>query len=434
NGGLSTEGTTRGVNLRKWLQKFSNLTEGNIVKDYPVPEEITKNFDSNDLNEFTHMRYTACTSKPDDFMSNSFTLRQAEFRRETELFIAVTMYNEDENQLNQTFNGIVENINSLCSQENNIWGWKKVVVCIISDGRKKINKSSLNYLSKIGVYREGTAESIIDRKVEAHIFEYTARVRFKNVNNVPTPVFDNDNIPIQVLFCLKEKNARKINSHRWIFNAFSPVLDPKICILIDVGTKPGTNSIYNLWETFNSHPKVAGACGEIVVMKGRAWHKLIKPIVSAQYFEYKISNILDKPLEHVLGYITVLPGAFSAYRYASLKNTKDANNNDEGPLVSYFKGEKYQIDDIVPNTDNPSCFFRRTYSRIKCAYRCIKCIFAANMYLAEDRILCFELFTKRDQDWLLYYNKSSWAETDVPEGISEFVSQRRRWLNGSFFA
>lgn len=49
-----------------------------------------------------------------------------------------------------------------------------------------------------------------------------------------------------------------------------------------------------------------------------------------------MSNILDKPTESVFGYITVLPGAFSAYRYIALKNDIDGN----GPLNSYFKGEK----------------------------------------------------------------------------------------------
>lgn len=49
-----------------------------------------------------------------------------------------------------------------------------------------------------------------------------------------------------------------------------------------------------------------------------------------------MSNILDKPTESVFGYITVLPGAFSAYRYIALKNDSDGN----GPLASYFKGEK----------------------------------------------------------------------------------------------
>ncbi|OAX77424.1 chitin synthase C [Emergomyces africanus] len=61
-------------------------------------------------------------------------------------------------------------------------------------------------------------------------------------------------------------------------------------------------------------------------------------------------------------------------------------------------------------------------------------IFTANMYLAEDRILCFELVAKRNCQWILQYVKSSTGETDVPDRMAEFILQRRRWLNGSFFA
>jgi cellulose synthase/poly-beta-1,6-N-acetylglucosamine synthase-like glycosyltransferase len=212
-------------------------------------------------------------------------------------------------------------------------------------------------------------------------------------------------VPVQILFCLKEQNAKKINSHRWFFNAFGPILQPNICVLLDVGTRPGNSSIYHLWKAFDTNENVGGACGEICVMKGTACVDLLNPLVAAQNFEYKMSNILDKPLESVFGYISVLPGAFSAYRYAAIQN----DMNGVGPLQKYFLGEKH---DDMEDSD----------------------IFTANMYLAEDRILCFELLAKKHQKWVLKYVKTAFGETDCPDQLPEFISQRRRWLNGSFFA
>ncbi len=141
-----------------------------------------------------------------------------------------------------------------------------------------------------------------------------------------------------------------------------------------------------------------------MALKGKYWQNLSNPLVAAQNFEYKLSNILDKPLESAFGYITVLPGAFSAYRYKALEN--DAAG--EGPLKQYFLGETMHGVDAG--------------------------IFTANMYLAEDRILCWELVSKRNSNWLLHYVKSARAVTDVPDRVPELIKQRRRWLNGSFFA
>ena len=57
-----------------------------------------------------------------------------------------------------------------------------------------------------------------------------------------------------------------------------------------------------------------------------------------------------------------------------------------------------------------------------------------NMFLAEDRILCFELAAKANAQWVLGYVKPAKGETDVPEEAAELIGQRRRWLNGSFAA
>lgn len=399
-----------GGGIRRWKTvKQVLLYRGNLVLDCPVPPRLLNQLPHGERDEFTHMRYSAATGDPSEFYEQNFTLRQRLFSkpRPTELFIAVTMYNEDEILFARTMIGVFKNIEYICSRRNSkTWGpdaWKKIVVCIISDGRAKINPRTRALLAGLGVYQEGIAKQQVNGKdVTAHIYEYTTQVGMKIKDGVVQLIPKQQ--PVQLLFCLKEKNQKKINSHRWFFQAFGRVLDPNICVLLDAGTKPGSKSIYDLWRAFDLEPMCAGACGEIKAMLGTGGKHLLNPLVATQNFEYKMSNILDKPLESAFGFISVLPGAFSAYRYVALQNDK----NGQGPLEKYFAGEKLHGAGAG--------------------------IFTSNMYLAEDRILCFELVTKRNCHWILQYVKSATGETDVPDTVQELVLQRRRWLNGSFFA
>lgn len=379
----------RGARQAHMAKKEVRLINGELILECKIPTILYSFLPRRDDIEFTHMRYTAVTCDPDDFVLQGYKLRQniGNTARDTELFICVTMYNEDEIDFTRTMHGVMRNITHFCSRaKSRTWGkdgWQKIVVCIVSDGRRKVHPRTLDALAAMGVYQDGIAKNLVNqREVTAHVYEYTTQVsldadlKFKGA--------EKGIVPCQMIFCLKEKNQKKLNSHRWFFNAFGKALQPNVCILLDVGTKPGPTSLYHLWKAFDTDSNVAGACGEIKAGKGKGWLGLLNPLVASQNFEYKMSNILDKPLESVFGYITVLPGALSAYRYYALQN--DATGH--GPLSQYFKGETLH----GQNAD----------------------VFTANMYLAEDRILCWELVAKRDERWVLKYVKSATGETDVP--------------------
>lgn len=100
---------------------------------------------------------------------------------------------------------LTENIQHLCERNRSkTWGadgWKKgtsllsppslsisftdapslsylsVVVCIVSDGRAKINSRTLSVLAAMGVYQDGVAKNVVAGKpVTGHLYEYTTQV------------------------------------------------------------------------------------------------------------------------------------------------------------------------------------------------------------------------------------------------------------------
>jgi chitin synthase len=388
----------RGVRAPQMSKKEVQLINGELVLECKIPTILYSFLPRRDEIEFTHMRYTAVTCDPDDFVERGYKLRQNIGRtaRETELFICITMYNEDEFNFTRTMHAVMKNISHFCSRnKSRTWGengWQKIVVCVVSDGREKIHPRTLDALAAMGVYQHGIAKNYVNQKaVQAHVYEYTTQVSLDS--DLKFKGAEKGIVPCQIIFCLKEKNQKKLNSHRWFFNAFGKALNPNVCILLDVGTRPAGTALYHLWKAFDTDSNVAGACGEIKAMKGKLGANLLNPLVASQNFEYKMSNILDKPLESVFGYITVLPGALSAYRYHALQNDETGH----GPLSQYFKGETLH----GQHAD----------------------VFTANMYLAEDRILCWELVAKRGERWVLKYVKGCSGETDVPgELISVFSS------------
>ncbi|KAJ7124787.1 chitin synthase [Mycena crocata] len=416
-------GWRRRQTVKRGVTRKVKLTRGHFIAEYAVPtavhNAIETKYSATKSTEFSHMRYTAATCDPDDFTANGWSLRTKDYGRETELLIAVTSYNEDSTLYARTLHGVMLNVRDICkTRKSKFWrtnaeagqpGWQKIVVALIIDGLEAMDKSVLDILATVGVYQDGVMKKKIDgNETEAHIFEYATQLSVDSKPQLVLPQGDDalNLVPVQIILIVKAKNQKKINSHRWLFNAIGRILVPEVCVLIDAGTKPGRKSIYYLWEAFYNDSHLGGCCGEIHAMI-KGGKKLLNPLVASQNFEYKMSNILDKPLESAFGYVSVLPGAFSAYRYRAILGR---------PLEQYFHGDHSLAERLGDKGINGMSIFQK------------------NMFLAEDRILCFELVAKAGDRWTLTYVKPSKAETDVPESAAELIGQRRRWLNGSFAA
>eukprot|EP00474_Spongospora_subterranea_P005503 CRZ05961.1 hypothetical protein [Spongospora subterranea] len=333
------------------------------------------------------MRYTSVECDADHFAAN-YSLRTMENGRNIKVFIVVTMYNEDTDELKRTLKGIIRNIETFI-EELGEDAWKEICMCIVADGRHKADKGSLDYLEELRIYDANQMHAALDKSqtIRMHLFESTLLIPSENMSGPAQP--------LQTIFALKERNGGKLDSHHWFFNAFSAQIQPTYCFMFDVGTKPEHSAILKLYDAMEADQEIGGCCGEITTRVTAS----INPWIAAQQFEYKIATILEKSMESVFGFISVLPGAFSAYRYAAIVGE---------PLNQYFKQINTDIVQISP--------------------------FKGNMYLAEDRILCFEVLAEKNCKWTLKYVKDAKAATDVPESLTDLIKQRRRWLNGSLFA
>ncbi|KAI7818429.1 chitin synthase-domain-containing protein [Gamsiella multidivaricata] len=404
--------------------KKVQLTDGNLVLDTPVPTSYLSAVDYQTDHEFETMRYMAVTCDADMVPEGRYKLRAQSLKRSIELAICLTVNEESPQAFCLTLHSLIKNIKQMClstsksrAHKNPVWmeedSWQKVVICIVADGRRHLNPIILKVLAAMGCWQEGVAKNQVNGKaVQAHIFEYSTQVSVDSKLRLKGRTIKNTNKhhypPIQIVFCLKERHTKKLNSHRWFFNALCPLLKPRITLLTTAGTKIGDGSLFHLWNAFDRNPHTAGACGEIRVAKGLLWWKVLNPLIAAQVFEYKVSSVLEKPFESIFGYISVMPGALVAYRYEALLPEPISG---KGPLTAYF-----EPDYLVFSDDHREVGEVLQYS-----------------YFAEDQILPFLVTTRRNASYTMQYVRSAWAETELPAGIGTFLGMKRKWQNRRFF-
>ncbi|RSM03311.1 hypothetical protein CEP52_007463 [Fusarium oligoseptatum] len=364
---------------------------------HPVPSLIAssqtwaiQHNDRDEQEEINNLRYTAVVDDANDFtLKNGYDLRARSFNRHTELMVGITYYNEEKSLLCRSLHSTITACRRIQTlKRHDFWNkggpaWQKLVICITIDGLRSADRGALDVLAAIGAYRHGLLRETVNGKpVRAHVFEYTTELsvtedlkigglkqsQFANCTN-PSPG------PVQFIVIIKNENCGKLNSYRWLYNSVSRILNPEVVVHLDTGTKIEPNGLIAVWNKFYYDRDLGG---------------------------YKIGFQLDRTFESATGYLALLPGAFSAWRFRGQSGK---------PLEDTLLGDPTSMQ--TKSSQRP---------------------WNLNRYLADDRVICFQVVSKAGQKWHLEYDSSIVAKTDIPTSAIDFISQRRRWLNGAFFS
>jgi chitin synthase len=312
--------------------------------------------------------------------------------RMCKILICITIYNEDEDELKESLTAVAANVDSFhkvgVSNE-------QIAVFMIQDGIEKLSESLIAYGKSLGLFDRDLIQ-LQSEPNTLHFFEAVSPTQHVNITDEKFGQYPR----LRIFTGIKEVNRGKLNSHLWFFSLVAQFLNPQYVVvrptqLLDCGTVPRSDAIYYLIEEMELKKDVAGCCGELRVLKPTCLHF----VAVAQDIEYRLSHILDKSTESCFGFVSVLPGAFSAYRWEQL--------NGEPLYSDYF-------------------YTLRPDAKSNC--------YKANMFLAEDRVLSVALVFRAHHKNILTYVSNSVAYTDVPRSFVSIIQQRRRWINGTWFA
>jgi cellulose synthase/poly-beta-1,6-N-acetylglucosamine synthase-like glycosyltransferase len=198
---------------------------------------------------------------------------------------------------------------------------------------------------------------------------------------------------------VKGKNCGKLDSHWWYYRAFCPAIEPAYCFQMDVGTIPSGHALSELLNAFDQSPRIGAVASSIVPNRpASAWDAL----QCWQYMSFANSVLLEWPAESTVGFLSVVPGQLSAFRWDAISESPDAGTpaTEQSRLDVYFKG----LGSLTPQE--------------------------SMLYAAEDRVLCRELVFNAQSEWTIAHVDGAVAITDACQSWGELLRQRKRWCNG----
>jgi cellulose synthase/poly-beta-1,6-N-acetylglucosamine synthase-like glycosyltransferase len=338
-------------------------------------------------------------------------------KKDDRMLVCITLYNETDLPLLLTLYSVSLAI-AHCYQESTIS--EKISLCIIGDGYDRLSPTALKLFDTLGLlcnkkhdkqiklYDNSLDPSMLEKILLQRMLMQNSEQKWKllykswlHENREYLPI--TSKVPIRTLVCLKHENKGKLNSHWWFFRFIGKQINPEFCFQLDTGTMPGISSISALKAFMDKSSNTGAIASRVLVPSGVSW---LKPIQAWQYGDFVYQKLFDWPAELMSGYLTVLPGQFCIFRTKALNNHNSNNDNKSStyidPLDYYFRG----LNQLGA--------------------------FESNMFLAEDRVLGYEIISKSEKEWRLDFEPSATSITDTCDSLHELFQQRRRWINSAF--
>lgn len=334
------------------------------------------------------------------------------------LVVCITLYNESGKSLFASLFAISKAIDYLYKRVGNT---DMVSVCIVADGLDKIAGSTLKLLDSLKIKSGGQVYS------EYGVTIYDNWVRIKDIvtysndyalgnkqntccvmtsesdTNTGVEAVEQKDNNYRILLIIKDKNKGKLDSHWWFFKIVCQKLNPNYCFQLDCGTVPNDESLFLFVKHLKQNSTVGAVASRVLVASPSNEYNLLH---TWQYGDFAAQKLFDWPAEILSGYLTVIPGQFCVFRWQALLSDNKlqlfGKDKNQTPLDNYFRG----LGNLGP--------------------------FESNMFLAEDRILGYEIISRKGNKWQLDYLPDVVALTDPCDTLSELFLQRRRWINSSF--
>jgi chitin synthase len=346
---------------------------------------------------------------------------------QTSILTCLTMYNESGIELVRSLAGLSRNAEDLRHHATDLDALD-FTVCMIADGQDNLHPTTLYWAIRLGLLPEDY-DSITSGHPRSPdgVTVFEVELSTARVAEIATEVADTLNLPMnellrqqgiqtpeegssrpmracifRALFCIKAENMGKLDSHWWFFDRLCPIIQPDYCIQMDVGTVPADQTVRHLWETLEQNDTCAAASACILSSPpSHPW----KALQAWQYATFVWDKTIDWPVQALCGYLEVVPGQFCILRWRALSSNAEPNERTkDSPLSHYFRG----LQALSP--------------------------LESNLFLAEDRVLGFELISQRQTDWTIRYVPDAVAVTDECKSLSELLRQRRRWINSGSIA